>query len=86
MKMQLHNQRGSVAVLMMAALTVLLGFFGLVVDFGQAYLVKTKMQSAVDAAALGGASKLPASARTLARDLVDLSVMMLITPALARSP
>lgn len=69
MKMQLHNQRGSVAVLMMAALTVLLGFLGLVVDFGQAYLVKTKMQSAVDAAALGGASKLPASAQAIQQAL-----------------
>ena len=69
MKMQLHNQRGSVAVLMMAALTVLLGFFGLVVDFGQAYLVKTKMQSAVDAAALGGASKLPSSEQALQQAL-----------------
>ena len=69
MKMQLHNQRGSVAVLMMAALTVLLGFLGLVVDFGQAYLVKTKMQSAVDAAALGGASKLPASSQAIQQAL-----------------
>ena len=69
MKMQLHNQRGSVAVLMVAALTVLLGFLGLVVDFGQAYLVKTKMQSAVDAAALGGASKLPASSLAIQQAL-----------------
>lgn len=46
------NARGQIFVLMCFALLVLLGFVGLAIDLGQAYIVKTTLSKAVDAAAL----------------------------------
>ena len=46
------NAPGQIFVLMCFALFVLLGFVGLAIDLGQAYIVKTTLSKAVDAAAL----------------------------------
>src|SRR6266545_2174479 len=52
------GERGSVAVLMALALTVLLGFAALVVDVGLSWAVRAEAQTAADAAALAGAGRL----------------------------
>jgi len=53
------EQSGQSIVLLVAALVVLLGFCGLVIDIGKAYYVQRSLQSSVDAAALAGAAQLP---------------------------
>jgi Putative Flp pilus-assembly TadE/G-like len=51
-------ERGSVAVTVALALTVLLGFAALVVDIGLNWATRTSAQTAADSAALAGASAL----------------------------
>src|SRR5258708_36028893 len=53
-----QSQRGFVLVTMMLSMLVLLGFLGLAVDVGYLELVKTRMQTAADAAALGAVQDL----------------------------
>ncbi len=53
------NQRGSIVVLVAAALTALLVSAALVVDVGFAAVRKSQLQKALDAAALAGARFLP---------------------------
>jgi len=53
------EQSGQSIVIVVAALVVLLGFCGLVMDIGRAYYVQRSLQSSVDAAALAGAAQLP---------------------------
>ncbi len=52
------TQPGFVLVTMMISTLVLMGFLGLAVDAGYMQLVKTRMQTAADAAALGGVQEL----------------------------
>ena len=52
------SERGSVAVTVALAMTMLLGFAALVVDIGLNWAARTSAQSAADAAALAGASRL----------------------------
>jgi hypothetical protein len=52
------SERGSVAITVTLALTVLLGFAALVVDIGLNWAARTSAQTAADSAALGGASQL----------------------------
>ena len=52
----LREQKGQILVLSALCLVVLTGFLGLVLDGGNLYLQRAKMQSAVDSAALAGAS------------------------------
>ena len=72
--MHKHNsQRGSVLVLVTISMVVLLGVAGLALDMGHAYLMKTRLQNALDAAALSGAKTLdlthdPAQAEIDARN------------------
>jgi hypothetical protein len=54
----LSSQRGSVLVLVTISMVVLLGMAGLGLDMGHAYLMKTRLQNALDAAALSGAKTL----------------------------
>jgi hypothetical protein len=54
------SERGSVAVTVALAMTVLLGFAALVVDIGLNWAARTSAQTAADAAALAGASRLVA--------------------------
>jgi len=51
-------QGGSVLILVTIGMVVLLGMAGLALDMGHAYLMKTRLQSALDAAALSGAKTL----------------------------
>jgi hypothetical protein len=54
------SERGSVAVTVALAITVLLGFAALVVDIGLNWAARTSAQTAADSAALAGASRLVA--------------------------
>jgi hypothetical protein len=54
-------RRGFVLVTMMLSLVALLAFLGLAIDVGYQQWVKTAMQTAADAAALGGTQELRAS-------------------------
>jgi Putative Flp pilus-assembly TadE/G-like len=78
------GERGSVAVLLALALTLLLGFAALVVDVGLSWAVRAEAQTAADAAALAGAARLadgPAGAVTAVRQYLDANV-----PGLADRP
>ena len=52
------NQQGSIAVIVALMLTALLGFVGLAVDIGNLYVIRTRMQNAVDAAVYAGGLQL----------------------------
>ena len=58
------RQRGYVVVTMLVSMVVLLSFLGLGIDVGYEEYVKTRMQTAADAAAVGGAQELRASGST----------------------
>jgi hypothetical protein len=68
------SERGSVAITVALTMTVLLGFAALVVDVGLNWAARTSAQSAADAAALAGASRLladgPAAALLTVEDLL----------------
>lgn len=51
----LNRQRGAVAIMVALSMLVLLAVTGLVVDAGMAYLVKARLNAAVDSAALAAA-------------------------------
>jgi hypothetical protein len=51
-------RRGFVLITMLCCLVVLVAFLGLAIDAGYLELVKTRMQTAADAAALGGAQEI----------------------------
>jgi Flp pilus assembly protein TadG len=51
----LHRQRGAVAIMVAVSMLVLLAVAGLAIDAGLAYLVKARLNAAVDSAALAGA-------------------------------
>ena len=51
----LHRQRGAVAIMVAVSMLVLLAVVGLAIDAGLAYLVKARLNAAVDSAALAGA-------------------------------
>ncbi len=51
----LHRQRGAIAIMVAISMVVLLGVVGLAIDGGLAYLVKARLNAAVDSAALAGA-------------------------------
>lgn len=65
-----RRQRGATAVLAAITIVVLVGMLGLVIDLGVAYVRKTELQNAADAAALAGARELDGTAAGvgLARD------------------
>jgi hypothetical protein len=53
-----RSQKGSVLVLATVSMVVLIGMTGLALDMGHGYLLKTRLQNALDAAALSGAKTL----------------------------
>ncbi len=59
MRILLTGQRGTAAVMTAIMMTVLLGFCALVVDIGGVSLERSKLQNAVDSAALAAAQDLP---------------------------
>jgi hypothetical protein len=75
------SERGSVAITVVLALTLLLGLAALVVDVGLNWAARTSAQTAADSAALAGASRLtvdgPAAAITTVEDLLGKN---LVTP------
>ncbi len=54
-----RNRRGNVAIMVALAAACLIGFAGLFVDAAYLYTLKTKLQSAADAAALAAVRELP---------------------------
>jgi hypothetical protein len=78
------SERGSVAITVALAMTVLLGFAALVVDVGLGWAARTSAQSAADAAALAGATRLladgPAAAVLTVRDYLNANVPGLVAP------
>jgi uncharacterized membrane protein len=71
------GERGSVAIVVALALTLLLGFAALVVDVGLSLAVRGEAQTAADAAALAGASRLaagPTAAVAAVRQYLDANV------------
>jgi Flp pilus assembly protein TadG len=61
MKKLIHNQKGSVMIVVALGLAVFMGFAALSIDLGTAYVTKSNLQKAADAAALAGAQLLPNS-------------------------
>src|SRR5918999_540586 len=78
------SERGSVAITVALAMTVLLGFAALVVDVGLSWAARTSAQSAADSAALAGATRLladgPAAAVLSVRDYLNANVPGLVAP------
>jgi Flp pilus assembly protein TadG len=79
----LHRQRGAVAIMVAIAMLVLLGVVGLTIDAGLAYLLKARLNAAVDSAALAGARAVTtgntqteqvASARAAAADFFSANI------------
>lgn len=54
-----QRQRGAVAIMVALSMLVLLAVVGLVIDAGLAYMVKARLNAAVDSAALAGARAVP---------------------------
>jgi len=55
----LKRQRGAIAIMVAVSMLVLLAVVGLAIDGGLAYLVKARLNAAVDSAALAGARAVP---------------------------
>jgi Putative Flp pilus-assembly TadE/G-like len=72
------SERGTVAITVALAMTVLLGFAALVVDVGLNWAARTSAQTAADSAALAGAARLlsdgPAAAVTAVRGYLNGNV------------
>jgi hypothetical protein len=75
------SERGSVAITVALALTLLLGLAALVVDVGLNWAARTSVQTAADSAALAGASRLLVDGPTAAISTVqDMLTQNLVTP------
>lgn len=59
MRKFLHNQKGSVLVVVAFGMALFVGFAAFTVDLGTAYVTKSNLQKAADAAALAGAQMIP---------------------------
>ncbi|MEW6021455.1 MAG: VWA domain-containing protein [Pseudomonadota bacterium] len=83
MRTPIRRERGAVLIMVALAMLVLLALVGLVVDGGLAYLVKARLNAAVDSAALAGARAIPegttkdeqaAAARAAANDFFAANI------------
>jgi Flp pilus assembly protein TadG len=72
-KKYLHNQRGSVIVLLAVGLTVLLAGVALVTDIGLNYVIQGRLSVAADAAALAGGTKLKNGRDEVRRAAVEVA-------------
>lgn len=61
-----QRQRGAVIVTTCLMLMLMLGFIGLALDFGRAFVIKSELQTAMDACALSAAQELDFSADAIA--------------------
>lgn len=68
----LKNQRGISAVLVTIGMVAIIGMSGMVFDLGNTYLNRTRLQNALDAAALSGAETLDAPGATTAEAQADV--------------
>jgi Flp pilus assembly protein TadG len=59
-----RDQRGATAVIVALSLVIMVGFSGLVIDFGHVYAVQRSLQASADAAALAGGYNIPAGTAT----------------------
>lgn len=66
MYVSFRSQKGTAAVMTAILMTVLLGFCALVVDIGSVSLERSRLQNAVDSAALAAAQDLPSTAAAAA--------------------
>ncbi len=55
----LTNRRGSAIIIVYAAMVAIIGFCSLVVDMGNLFLTKQRLNNALDAAVLAGSQELP---------------------------
>lgn len=76
-----HSQRGVVMVMVTIAMAVLIGMSGLALDMGHAYWNKTRLQNALDAAALSGAKTLDQFPGDLVRAELDAKNTFSLTAA-----
>jgi Flp pilus assembly protein TadG len=70
MRNLLREEKGSVLIILVIGLTVFIGFVALVIDGGMIYATRSKLQNAVDAAALAGVQGLFTDSAT-ARDIAN---------------
>jgi Flp pilus assembly protein TadG len=71
---QAKDESGQALVMIALLMVLLLGFMGLVIDFGRTYIAFRQLQTSTDAAALAGAGQLPnATATTVASTYSGLS-------------
>lgn len=61
------RQQGAVALTFAVLLVLVLGFMGLALDFGHAFVVKTELQTAMDSCALAAAQELDGQTDSIAR-------------------
>ena len=84
------EERGSVAITVVLSITVLLGIAALVVDIGLNWAARTSAQTAADAAALAGASRLvadgPVAALVTVESFLDANVDGLVPAAPGAAP
>lgn len=73
LKKLLGEEKGSVIIMVTIALVVLIGFTGLVIDGGSAYLTKSRLQNAADAGALAGVTVSSDDSETEARNYTKLN-------------
>lgn len=66
-KKVIGDEKGSVMVMVVIGFIVLIGFTGLVIDGGQAYMTKSRLQNAADAGALAGVTVSSGNAENEAR-------------------
>jgi len=74
-KRKLGEEKGSVMVMVVIGLLVIMGFTGLVIDGGSAYLTKSRLQNAADAGALAGITVSSANSETEARKFTKLNAV-----------
>lgn len=63
----IRHQRGAVAIIVALSIFVLVGMIGLAIDLGRMFVIKTELQNAADACALGAARELDGTANALTR-------------------
>lgn len=87
--MALSSDRGAVSIVVALVITVLMGFASLVVDIGSMYLEKTRLQNALDAAALAASIELPeraASAMSVAQQYLTSNKVDLASTQITIAP
>jgi Flp pilus assembly protein TadG len=78
----IRNERGTVLAFVAVSLVGLLGIAGLALDSGRAYVKRSELSRAVDAAALGGAAALRQSQTAAEQRIITLAKANGVDPAL----